>query len=135
VRTAVALVVFAFAAGPVGPWYPPSAPSSAVAVTVTDPPHAVAPAPGMTTAVLDRPEGDDAVLVLERGDESIATVLVAISALPPPCRHPDAVFHIRDEDGAERLVCDPVATRIRARALQARFDHLADSAPDANGTG
>jgi len=89
------------------------------------------PAPGAAaterTAVLDRFEGDRAVLVSDADERFV----VPRSAVPPEGRHVDAVFHLTLQDG--RVVgmrYDPAATRERERRNQARFDALAEDASD-----
>lgn len=93
------------------------------------------PAPGAATtertAVLDRFEGDRAVLVSDAGERFV----VPRSAVPPAARHVDAVLHLTLRDG--RVVgmrYDPQESRERERRSQARFDALAEDAP-AVGTG
>lgn len=78
------------------------------------------------TAVLDRFEGDRAVLVV--GDESLA---VRATRLPAAGRHVDAVFAVRLAHGALTSVeYDLRATRRRARSARGRFDRLARAHPD-----
>jgi len=94
------------------------------------------PAPGAATtertAVLDRFEGDRAVLVSDADERFV----VPRSAVPPEGRHVDAVFHLTLQDG--RVVgirYDPRETRQRERRSQARFDALAEDAPDGSDDG
>lgn len=76
------------------------------------------------TAVLDRFEGERAVLVL---DDRRAPLAVDRSALPPAGRHAGAVFRVRVAHGTLASVrYDPGRTRRRAREARGRVDRLAD---------
>ncbi|WP_254535019.1 DUF3006 domain-containing protein [Halomarina litorea] len=82
------------------------------------------------TAVLDRFEGDDAVLVLERGGEDVDDIAVPRSDLPERGRKQDAVFAVVVRDGELRSVrYKPHATRSRGERAQSRFDRLARRPP------
>lgn len=88
------------------------------------------PAPGgavtRTTAVLDRFEGDRAVLVTD----SEQRLVLPRSAVPPAGRHVDAVFRVTLQDGrVVGLDYRPEESRERARRAQDRFDRLAEE-PD-----
>jgi hypothetical protein len=88
------------------------------------------PAPGgavtRTTAVLDRFEGDRAVLVTD-GEQRL---VLPRSAVPPAGRHVDAVFRVTLREGRViDLRYRPEESRERARRAQARFDRLAED-PD-----
>ncbi|WP_254545159.1 DUF3006 domain-containing protein [Halomarina pelagica] len=77
-------------------------------------------------AVLDRFEGDDAVLLLEADDRVVGDVVVDRDDLPPEARHQDAVLAVRVEDGEVVAVdYDPDETERRRDEAQARFDRLA----------
>lgn len=103
---------------------------------------AVFPASGgavtRTTAVLDRFEGDHAVLVT--ADER--RLVLPRSAVPPAGRHADAVFRVvLQDDRVIDLRYRPEESRERAQRAQDRFDRLAeepdgetetDSDPDAS---
>lgn len=88
-------------------------------------------------AVLDRFEGETAVLVLD-GDRTNSdsthverfagrrTVVIPRDELPPGGRHPDAVFVLwKDERGAVGLRYDRTGTRRRSARVRTRFDRLA----------
>ncbi len=82
------------------------------------------------TAVLDRFEGDDAVLLLEEDGEAVDDLVVPRSDLPGRARHQDAVFTVHVDDG--RLVSiryRPHGTRSREEGAQSRFDRLARRLP------
>jgi hypothetical protein len=84
-----------------------------------------------TTAVLDRFEGDRAVLVTDDG----ATLVVARDRVPREGRSVDAVLRVASAHGTvTTLRYDAVATRQRRREARARFDRLAGPRPDANAT-
>lgn len=83
------------------------------------------------TAVVDRIEGDLAVLLLERGSETVGDLVVSRADLPADARAPDAVLSVTIED--DELVearYDDAETERRAERAQSRFDRLADRAPD-----
>ncbi len=89
------------------------------------------------TAVLDRFEGDRAVLVVDGGD----SLVVDATRLPTAGRHVDAAFAVGLAHGALTGVeYDPRETRRRGRAARERFDRLAraqssgdpDSPPDSD---
>lgn len=74
------------------------------------------------TAVLDRFEGDRAVLVVDGGD----SLVVDATRLPTAGRHVDAAFAVGLAHGALTGVeYDPRETRRRGRAARERFDRLA----------
>lgn len=82
------------------------------------------------TAVLDRFEGETAVLLLERDGEIVDELLVERSALPEVGREQDAVFRVAIEDGdLAELSYDPEATETRAMRAQSRFDRLSERPP------
>lgn len=75
-----------------------------------------------TTAVVDRFEGDRAVLVLDDG----GVVTVDGDRLPSEGRHVDAVFRVALAHGTLAAVeYDPRRTRRRSRTARTRFDRLA----------
>jgi hypothetical protein len=77
------------------------------------------------TAVVDRFEGDHAVLVFDDGHERV----VALDRLPPPARTPDAVvWAVTVGERLHYADFRPAATRRRAIHEQARFDRLAERA-------
>ncbi|MFC6835304.1 DUF3006 domain-containing protein [Halomarina ordinaria] len=87
----------------------------------TSPAPPLAPGASTETAVVDRFEGETAVLVLDRG----GTVHRPRSALPPAGRSVDAVFRAHLLFGrVVALEYDPDATRERRRTARERFDRL-----------
>ena len=83
------------------------------------------PADGEYLAVLDRFEGDLAVLLLEADEETVGDVVAERDRLPDAARHADAVLRVVVEDG--RLVdarYDERTTRERSDRAQSRFDRL-----------
>ncbi|MWG36727.1 DUF3006 domain-containing protein [Halomarina oriensis] len=78
----------------------------------------------LTTAVVDRFEGDDAVLVTDDGRQ----VTVERARLPERGRHVDAVFRVSLAHGTlTSAEYDASATRQRSRSVRRRFDRLATS--------
>ncbi|MFB6235787.1 MAG: DUF3006 domain-containing protein [Halopenitus sp.] len=87
-------------------------------------------ADGTYTAVLDRFEGEQAVLVLERDGTDVAEIAVARERLPEPGRNQDAVFELVVDDGnLVDLSYDPEATADRKNRAQDRFDRLSQRPP------
>lgn len=87
------------------------------------------------TAVLDRFEGDLAVLVLEAGGETVGETVVDRAALPEDARHTDAVLTLTLEVGAiVTAEYDAAETERRAETAQNRFDRLSRRPPDADDT-
>ncbi|MGZ0746110.1 DUF3006 domain-containing protein [Haloparvum sp. AD34] len=85
---------------------------------------------GTYTAVLDRFEGDLAVLVLERDGEDVAEIAVDRERLPAPGRQQDAVYELVVDDGdVTDLDYDPDATSERTERVQDRFDRLSERPP------
>lgn len=88
---------------------------------------------GTYLGVLDRFEGERAVLVLERGGEDVDDLVVDRTRLPREGRHQDAVFRVELADGEPtRLEYRPGLTRKRRRDAQQRFDRLARRPPRAD---
>jgi hypothetical protein len=84
---------------------------------------------GDHTAVLDRFEGDLAVLEVTAGDEQYELV-VDEAELPADARHPDAVLEVTVCDGAlEDAVYDADASAERSEKAQRRFDRLSKRLP------
>lgn len=82
-----------------------------------------------TTAVVDRFEGDRAVLVTDDGRQ----VVVGRSRLPASGRYADAVLRVTLAHGTLTSVeYDREASRRRARTARTRFDRLASSRDPAN---
>ena len=100
---------------------------------------------GRYTAVIDRFEGERAVLLLEDDEEVAAELVVSERRLPEDALHTDAVLSVRVRDG--ELVTaeyDPEETERRTSDAQSRFDRLArrpdesevsDSEADRDGDG
>jgi hypothetical protein len=85
------------------------------------------------TAVLDRFEGDLAVLVLEAGGETVGEKVVDRAALPEDARHADAVLELTLAVGDVVAVAyDADETEERGEAAQSRFDRLSRRPPDAD---
>lgn len=88
------------------------------------------------TAVLDRFEGDLAVLVLEAGGETVGEKVVDRAALPEDARHTDAVLRLTLEVG--NIVAaeyDAAETEERGEVAQSRFDRLSRRPPGADDEG
>lgn len=87
---------------------------------------------GAYTAVLDRFEGNLAVLLVEDGDSVVGDAVVARERLPESGRHQDAVFDVVFEDG-DPVDFDyrPETTEERREGAQSRFDRLSRRAPPA----
>lgn len=89
------------------------------------------PADGQYVAVVDRFEGDLAVLLLEDGDEVVDDVAVGRDRLPEQGRHQDAVLAVVVQDGRLADVeYRPDETERRAESARERFDRLARRPPD-----
>lgn len=83
------------------------------------------PADGKYTAVVDRFEGDLAVLLLERDGETVDDIPLPQTELPENGRHQDAVLHVSVEDGEVRnATYKAEETAQRAEHAQSRFDRL-----------
>ena len=86
-------------------------------------------------AVVDRFEGDEAVLLLERDTEVVGDLVVPREALPPDARTQDAVLRVEIDDGALLDVqYDHEETEQRRDRAQSRFDRLAERPPDGDTT-
>lgn len=87
-------------------------------------------ADGTYTAVLDRFEGDQAVLVLERDGSDVADVALDRDRLPESGRQQDAVYELVVDDGdVIDLTYDSDATSERKVRAQDRFDGLSRRPP------
>ena len=94
-----------------------------------------APADGEYLAVLDRFEGNLAVLLLEADAETVGDLAVPRERLPDDARRVDAVLRVVVED--ERLVdarYDGDETEERAERAQSRFDRLSRRLGDEKGS-
>lgn len=86
------------------------------------------------TAVVDRIEGDTAVLLVEARGEVVARRLVRRRALPRAARHDDAVVTVTVvNDSVAAITYRPVETARRKRRAERRFELLAEPAPDGDG--
>lgn len=86
---------------------------------------------GTYTAVLDRFEGEYAIIQLEADGEALDQVMVERSDLPEDGRHQDAVFTIEVSD--TELVAveyEPDTTEDRQADAQERFDRLSERLDD-----
>lgn len=87
------------------------------------------------TAVLDRFEDDQAVLLLEEDGETVDELVVEVGDLPSEAQHQNAVLTVlRDEEGITELTYDSDRTESRTDRMRRRFDRLARRPPrDENG--
>lgn len=82
------------------------------------------------TGVVDRFEGEQAVVLLEAGDEVVDEWIVGREELPADGRHVDAVLHIELEDEyVVEITYDEEETTRRKESAQERFDNLARRPP------
>jgi len=82
---------------------------------------------GTYVAVLDRFEGDRAVLLVEDGEAIVGELVVRAGRLPADGSHQDAVVRATVQNG--HLVsarADPEASERRIAEAQDRFDRLAE---------
>ncbi|HMB49137.1 MAG TPA: DUF3006 domain-containing protein [Natronoarchaeum rubrum] len=85
------------------------------------------------TGVVDRIEGELAVVLLERAEETIAQRLVQLDRLPASAREDGAVLSVRLSDGEiDGLRHDAAATRRRRVAARERLNDLAEDGSDAS---
>lgn len=78
------------------------------------------------TAVLDRFEDEQAVLLVEEDDELVDEFVVEIADLPEEAQHQNAVLRVtRDEEGISELAYEPDRTESRMDRMKRRFDRLA----------
>lgn len=89
------------------------------------------------TAVLDRFEDDEAVLLLEKDGETVDELLVDSSVLPDEGRQQDAVFEVTlaGEGELTNLDYDRRETEERSARSQDRFDRLARRPPESDDQG
>lgn len=91
-------------------------------------------ADGRYLAVVDRFEGDHAVVLLEEDDEVVGDVAVARDRLPEAARHSDAVLAVVVRDGGlAEAEYRPEETERRRASARERFDRLARRPPDEQG--
>jgi hypothetical protein len=85
---------------------------------------------GTYIGVVDRFEGDQAVVVLQEDDADVADVTLARTALPEEGLHEDAVFRVDLEDGdVVGVTYEPQETVARKEEAQSRFDRLSKRPP------
>lgn len=77
------------------------------------------------TGVVDRFEGDQAVVLLESEGEVVDEMVVNADELPEAGRHDDAVLQISIEDGEiESIAYSEEETDSRKESAQSRFQDL-----------
>lgn len=77
------------------------------------------------TGVVDRFEGDQAVVILERDGNAVGDLVVDRDRLPQDARHVDAVLTVRvEDDELAGLSYRPDETDDRRERAQDRFDRL-----------
>jgi Fe2+ or Zn2+ uptake regulation protein len=87
--------------------------------------------PQTFTAVLDRFEEEQAVLLLESDGETVDEVVMHRDGLPEPGRHQDAIFTVTIDGGTVvEIEYKPTETDDRAEAAQQQFDRLARRPPE-----
>ena len=81
-------------------------------------------------AVLDRFEGEQAILVIEREGTDVEDRILTIDRLPEDGQHVDAVFQITiDGDEIVAVEYNSEMTENRAESAQRRFDRLSKRPP------
>ncbi|WP_227356128.1 DUF3006 domain-containing protein [Haladaptatus salinisoli] len=86
--------------------------------------------PQTFTAVLDRFEEEQAVLLLETDGETVDELVMHRDKLPESGRHQDAIFTVTvDEETVLEMEYMPTETEERAKAAQQQFDRLARRPP------
>lgn len=91
------------------------------------------PADGTYAAVVDRFEGDQAVLLLEADGETVGERVLARDRLPDDGRHVDAVLRVDLEDGdVVDVRYEPGESEERAERARRRFDELSRRPPGAD---
>jgi len=82
------------------------------------------------TGVVDRFEGDQAVVILERDGSAVGEVVLDRDRLPQDARHVDAVLTVRvEDDELAGLSYRPDETDDRRESAQDRFDSLSRRPP------
>ena len=86
--------------------------------------------PQTFTAVLDRFEEEQAVLLLESEGETVDELIMHRDDLPESGRHQDAIFTVTvNEEIVKEIEYDPAETEERAGDTQQQFDRLARRPP------
>ncbi|AWB28495.1 DUF3006 domain-containing protein [Halococcoides cellulosivorans] len=89
---------------------------------------------GSYTAVVDRFEGDQAVLLIEDDGETIDERVLDGERLPEAGRHADAVLKVTFVDGdVKEINYEADETEARSERAQSRFDRLSRRPPDDDG--
>ncbi|WP_160135504.1 DUF3006 domain-containing protein [Halococcus salsus] len=83
--------------------------------------------------VLDRFEGDQAVVLLERNGSTIDDIVISRKQLPEDGNHVDAIFVVEIEgDRLKHITYLPDETATRSKQAQDRFRDLSERPPDEN---
>lgn len=81
--------------------------------------------------VLDRFEGDKAVVLLERDGSTVDDIVVPRTQLPENGRHVDALFAVEiKSDRLKQITYLPDETATRSEQAQDRFDSLSERPPE-----
>ncbi|WP_224270815.1 DUF3006 domain-containing protein [Haloprofundus salinisoli] len=84
-----------------------------------------------TLLVVDRFEGDDAVLLVEEDGELVDELVLPTAMLPTDGQHQDAIFSLgRPDDTRVELRYDAEMTGERRQSAQNRFDQLSQRLPE-----
>ncbi|ODR79396.1 hypothetical protein BG842_06910 [Haladaptatus sp. W1] len=87
--------------------------------------------PQTFTAVLDRFEEKQAVLLLESDGEIVDELVIQRNDIPESGRHQDAIFTVTiDGSTMVEIEYEPTETEERVDAAQEQFDRLARRPPD-----
>jgi hypothetical protein len=90
-------------------------------------------ADGSYTGVVDRFEGDQAVVLLEADGETVGERALDRTRLPDDGRHVDAVIRVAVRDGdVVDVSYQPDESERRAERAQRRFDELSSRPPSAD---
>lgn len=90
-------------------------------------------ADGTYTGVVDRFEGDQAVLLLEADGETVGQRVLDKTRLPEDGSHVDAVLRVELRDGTVVAVSyEPAESERRSERAQRRFDELSSRPPSAD---
>jgi len=82
------------------------------------------------TGVVDRFEGEQAVLLLESDAEVVDEVVVDEREIPEDGRHVDAVLCVElEEEDVVRISYDAAETEERKTSVQDRFERLSERPP------
>ena len=82
------------------------------------------------TGVVDRFEGEQAVLLLESDEEVVDEVVADEREIPDDGRHVDAVLRVElQEEDVVRISYDAAETEERKSRVQDRFERLSERPP------